>query len=368
MKYVFRKRRYAVLAGAADRLGPLFIRRQGPVPTPPSPKNILIVRLDHLGDVLPATGIPKALKESFPAARVTFLTSSWAAPLLADNPFVDELLLWDAPWFARGLREDRRGVVSLTRQLKQKRFDLGLSLRGDARENALLWAAGVKERVGFGITGGGFFLTKELTYRRGIHETAHTADLLGSIGVRSHHLEPELYFTESEDRRLDEDLAGMGFRPGRWMTFQVSAGTPSKNWPVHQVSAFLRLFQEEFPAIGVCLIGAPSEPYGVAGALDLRGKTSLRQLLRIIRQSEIFVGPDSGPTHLAAALGLRTLFLFSGTNEWARWRPLSERAAALRHAVGCSPCLLERCNVDGHPCVSEITPTQVLAEVRAWLR
>src|SRR3989338_1107363 len=103
MKYVFKNTINIALASILDAAGYLlflpFRRSKGAQPT--LTRSILIIRLDHLGDVLLSLGIPKALKENLPGCKVTFLTSSWAAPLLANNPFVDEVLVFDAPWFLR---------------------------------------------------------------------------------------------------------------------------------------------------------------------------------------------------------------------------------------------------------------------------
>ena len=371
MKYVFRKKRYVILAGLLDAMGYVIVRivrRRKPL-LDRNFKNILIVRMDHLGDVLLATGVPKLLKENFPGVRVTFLTSSWAAPLLEGNPFIDEVLIFDAPWFRR--KDAVKGALALSLPaligtLKDKRFDLGLGLRGDLRENFILWLSGIRERIGYGITGGGFFMTKEVPYRERIHERDRAANLLRPLGVKADTLKSGLYLSAAETVAAGRvlEVAGLG-KDSKLVGFQWGAGTISKDWPAERVRVFLERFGKKFPDLKVVLVGGTlAEHAGATSSLpncvNLLGKTTLRELCALMSHFLFFIGPDSGPTHIASALGVPTLFLFSGTNRFEEWRPLAENASVIRHQVPCSPCGLKICNVPGHPCMAEILPEEVL--------
>ena len=95
-------------------------------------------------------------------------------------------------------------------------------------------------------------------------------------------------------------------------------------------------------------------------AQNLIGKTNVRDLLVRLKACRLFIGPDSGPSHLAAALGIPTLILYSGTNLFEHWRSQAENADILRNPVACSPCGLKRCTVDGHPCMTGIKPESVI--------
>lgn len=345
---------------------------------PDNVKNILIIRMDHLGDVLLATGIPKFIKENFPGCRLIFLVSSWSAPLLENNPFIDEIMIFDAPWFARGRYAKSRSSLSFPRLvglLRKKRIDWGIGLRGDLRENALLWLAGVRERVGYGVTGGGFFLTREASYRRGVHESEHVRELLRAPGSEVPELKPKLYFHPDEIASFDKRLSEFGLRPeGKYVGFQIGAGSSSKEWPITHWGRLLAAFRQRFPDHEAVLVGSNTRQatdllLAVEGerVINLTGRTSLRELCLLMTKFILFIGPDSGPTHIASALGIQTIFLFSGTNELPQWKPLEESAAVLRHEVPCSPCGLEVCNVPGHPCMSRIEPATVLDALESVL-
>ena len=371
MKYVFRKKRYVLLVGLLDAMGYVLVRvfrRRKPL-LDRNFKNILIVRMDHLGDVLLATGVPKLLKENFPGACVTFLTSSWAAPLLEGNPFIDEVLIFDAPWFRRKGAAKRTSALrlpALIRTVRGKRFDLGLGLRGDLRENFILWLSGIRERIGYGITGGGFFMTKEVPYRARMHERDRAANLLRPLGVRADSLKSGLYPSAEEITNARHILDAVGLETGmKLVGFQWGAGTVSKDWPAGRVHDFLERFGKKFPDFKIVLVGGALTEDGRAvsslpNCVNLLGKTTLRELCALMSHFLFFIGPDSGPTHIASALGVPTLFLFSGTNRFEEWRPLAENASVIRHQVQCSPCGLKVCNVPGHPCMAGILPEEVI--------
>ena len=370
VKYIFKKKIYSAAATVLDAAGntlslPLKHRR----PLKENFSTIVVVRMDHLGDVLLATAVPKILKENFPMSRLIFLTSSWSAPLLRHNPFVDEVILYDAPWFSK--KRYARNPESLTfgqlvQRLRTCHADLGIGLRGDARENILLALAGVTERVGYGITGGGFLLTRQSRYREGVHESEHVLDLLRAIRIRVDVLKPQLYFSEDEKMHFEKKLEGWGIVPGRkYVGFQVGAGTSSKRWPARNARSFLNLFKGRFVDYGLVFVGsnrqeaAKIEDFTGDRFLNLTGKTTLRETCLLVKKFSAFVGPDSGPAHIAAVMDVPTVFLYSGTNRFEQWKPLAERALIVRHAVPCSPCELELCNVPGHPCMSQITAGEV---------
>ncbi len=380
MKYIFKKKLNIVLVTIFDAFGYFFLKifYRHKQASKKESKSVLIIRMDHLGDVLAATALPKVIKESLPGCRVIFLTASWAAPLLENNPFVDEVLVFDPSWFSRkGYLKTRQSLswMQLVRTLKLKKIDAALGLRGDLRENFIMALAGIRERIGYGVTGGGFLLTKEAVYRKDAHESAHTLDLLNALGIRREALEPRLYFSDAEVASFNERLGRLGIQgEEKYVGFLMGAGSASKEWPVENTDAFLKLFSEGLTRYKMLIVGSSlarsADLHGVDGrrVINLAGETSLRELCLLAGKSACFIGPDSGPTHIAAALGVPAIFLFSGTNRLEQWKPLSESAVILSHPVPCSPCGLEVCPIKGHPCMSGISPDKLLKTLETRLK
>ena len=256
-------------------------------------------------------------------------------------------------------------------RVRERKFDLALCPRGDLRENFLVFAAGVSQRIGYGVTGGGFFLTRQLVYREGkrAHESRRTLDILRALGISKEVLRARIYFSPDEEEGF-RGLWKSKSLPSTWTAVQLKAGTDSKQWPRVRAEEFVRLCAEKLPHLPLLFIGDtmdglewlpdflkchPSLPWK-----NLVAQTSLRELFWLIRQSRSFVGPDSGPTHVAACFGVPTLFLYSGTNVFEEWCSLEEAAEFLRNPVPCSPCHLTECSVPGHPCMSGIEPQKVV--------
>ncbi len=357
--------------------GIFFFFKRKPRAIPENIRTILVIRLDHVGDVLLSTAVPKAIKENYSHSRVIFLVSSWSAPLLENNPFIDEIITYDAPWFAKKRYKknaDVHGFFGLVRVLRGKEIELAIALRGDLRENILMFLSGIKNRVGYGVTGGGFLLTKEVPYQKGVHESAHQGDMLSALGMHHAFLESKLYFSETETLKIDQRLDRLGIQKNdKFICLLVGAGSRAKEWPIENVNLFLDELANKFSAYKVLIVGASlrlSEQLRNMNNrrfLNLIGETSLRELCLMIRRASLFVGPDSGPTHIAAVLGIPSIFLYSGTNDFERWKPLNENALVLRHPVPCSPCQLDACPIQGHPCMAGILPQEVLKSLESRL-
>lgn len=377
MKYIFKKRSNILFACLLDAVGygvrSIWPRKLSAIQA--APGHFLVIRLDHIGDVLSSTALPKILKEHFPASRVYFLTSSWAAPLLENNPFLDEVLVYDTRWFQKKNYADvgkKLRLFPLIKAVRRLNVGVGIGLRGDLRENFFMAFCGMKERIGYGITGGGFCLTREVPYSKGVHETTHTLDLLNALGIRTASLEPQLYFAEREREAFRSRLEKSGIVLGEaCVGFQVDAGTKAKEWPPEHAAAFLDQFLAGHGDRRIVLVGSDKRKADLISnahaddprLVNLVGQTSLRELAALLKELKLFIGPDSGPSHLALALGVKTILLYSGTNVYAQWKPLSERAVVLKKEVDCSPCGLEVCTVAGHPCMSRTTPEELLSTV-----
>jgi len=376
LSYVFRKKRYAVMAAILDGVGNTLLR-------PPrrtslekiAPKKILIVRLDHLGDILQATALPQVLKENFPDAEVHFLTNGTGEMLLRGNPYVDRVWVSNPSWYKRSHSKSLQGpkLSETVHQLRGEHFELALAPRGDLRENHLLWRTRTKIRVGYGITGGGFFLTHLVPYAHGAHESRHTLDLLHALGIRPVPLKPKLYWPPDEEEILRRRLKDKGFFGDGWVGMQVGAGTAAKEWPLENLEKLLKTLDVRMPGVKIVFLGDQDErarrldnalrPFSGKGWLNLVGRTGLRELFYLLKSLRCFIGPDSGPAHVAASYAVPTLFLFSGTNVFDEWRSTAESAHFLRHDVPCSPCRLTECPVEGHPCMSGIEAR----DAAAWL-
>jgi ADP-heptose:LPS heptosyltransferase len=159
----------------------------------------------------------------------------------------------------------------------------------------------------------------------------------------------------------------------------VGAGTPAKQWLIEHWRELIARLTRDYGAQVVLVGGAADRAVARALArrptssgdgpevVDWTGHLRLAALAALAERCDLFVGADSGPAHLAAAVGARVAVLWSGTNEPRQWRPRGDRVRVIREEVPCRPCHRRACPWADHPCMKGIRPDRVLAAVAPWI-
>ncbi len=364
-RYIFKSAAKRVAATLFDAAG-LFFRPAARPAIPADPK-ILLLRMDQTGDVLFAEPALRYLREKFPGARIDMLVGPWAAPLARAFDGVSEVKVFADNWFTPqgGVSVFSHAARAMARTLRDRDYHVGIDLRGDLRNIALMRMAGIRATLGYGVTGGGFLLNRCLPYDFHAHQVDLNLRLAaGAVSMATGRAE-EVPTKEQMPPRLScpepvrRVVAAMGLPPkGRRVLVHTEAGYSSKRWEAKRYAELLRLLV----AAGwhPVLIGVEyNRDYQLPGVTDLRGKTDLQQLSALIAESDALIGNDSAPAHMAAALGKPCVVLFSAANDPERWRPIGPRVRVLYHHVSCSPCESKQCLRPSHECMDAITPRQV---------
>ncbi|MBI1977529.1 MAG: glycosyltransferase family 9 protein [Candidatus Omnitrophica bacterium] len=356
-----------------DWIFDLFSKQAKAKPFPSSIQNILVVRLDHIGDLtcsLPAISI---LKKQYPNARLSLLTGKEGEAILAQNPNVDEIIVFRSNWFARGIFFNPFEFVKLVWNLRKKAFDLGFDLRGDLRNIVLMALAGVRYRIAYGIAGGSGLLDRTGVYDTALHQVELNAKLVTEEVFTKTDLVPKIFLGEAEIGEALQTLKNLGARSGtKLIAIHPEAGYPSKEWEEEKfvvlIHRFLRESRDTILIFGVSKARQLAEHFAhSARVINLVGKCSLRQMVALLSHCHLFIGNDSGPSHLAQTLDIPIVVIASGTNEYDQWGVWAKDAQVLKHAVPCSPCHLKYCNVLGHPCMSHISAEEVFEEAQRQL-
>lgn len=336
-------------------------------------QHILVIRADHLGDVVMTKPALEALHRRFPHAAIDLLTSVDAAPLYEDAREIREVITWRHNWFSKksSLREKLFESYALVSYLRARKYDLGIDFRGDLRHILLMFLAGVGHRLGYGMTGGHFLLQERPDYNHLNHQVQLNLALLKNLHVsQDNHLSPFSYSRDQKKNFWDRLGCFLGTTAKPRIVMHLGAGYPSKRWPGEK---FLDLIQRigDQELAEIVLIGTEEERLLLPNTekiqgkiIDLRGQTSLKDLLILMDSCDLFVGNDSGPAHLAAAQGLESVVIFSGTNHADIWHPWTKRLHLIHHDVPCSPCESEHCPLRHHDCMEKISTAEVLAAIR----
>jgi ADP-heptose:LPS heptosyltransferase len=268
--------------------------------------------------------------------------------------------------------------------LRRRRVDLGIDVRGEFPHVVILWLCGARRRLGWSCGGGGFLLTDSPRFVPNRPEVESRLALLAELGIPVDEgggaARPGFRPSDEARRRVGQWLArlrrGEKESSGPRIVVHVGAGTLAKRWPAEHWRVLVGRLVERLGA-QVVLVGDASDgaiarailgPRPWPAVADWTGRLSLAELAALLERADLFVGGDSGPAHLAAAVGTPGVVLFSGTNRPRQWQPRGENIRVLRHPVACSPCHRPSCPWREHPCMRGLMPPQVAEAVEAMGR
>jgi len=385
-RYRYVRMRWRLLFALVDGLGWLVVQvwrllaaRFSAAPARPfeEPRSILLVQLDHLGDAVMTAAVLPALRRQFPQARLEILAAEWNRELFTACPEVDRVHVSRVNRFAR----DVRGAWIFSTcwwgwRLRRRRFDLAIDVRGEFPHALILWLSGAKRRLGWDCGGGDFLLTDRARFVPGRAEIESRLALLAALGIEADQSvrlkRPWFKPGASACAAIERRLAKIAGPSTPLVVLHVSAGTQAKRWPADHWRELLgRLILDcdaRVALIGVREERATAETITLGmnwpKVVDWTGQLSLVETAALIAEADVFIGADSGPAHLAAAVGTPAIVLFSGTNRVEQWRPWGGQVAVLRHETACSPCHRQTCPWAEHPCMSGLTPEAVMRQLR----
>ena len=365
-------------------------RRKEPLPSEPHPRRILVIRPDHLGDLLFTGPALRYLRAIYPEAEITALVGPWGRGVAERLPGLDGVLTCPFPGFSR---EPKGSPVAPYRLLwreaaRLRDFDLAIILRFDHWWGALLaHTAGIPHRWGYAIAECRPFLTRAIRYEPGHHEAEQNLRLLqGACGRQDVPLSSEdlaLAFAVKEEERQFAGgyLAGQGIGDhGRLVAIHPGAGAPVKLWPAERYAQMADALADEFRA-KIVITGSAGElglAWKVAALMRANpvvaaGETSLGQLAALLGRCSLALGSDSGPLHLAVAMGTPTVHMYGPADpaKFGPWAPRDDaRHIVLVSPMSCVPC--ERLDygqeeLGEHPCMQAIGVDKVLEAARGLL-
>ena len=260
----------------------------------------------------------------------------------------------------------------MERVLREGAYDAAIELRGDFRHILAMANTGIKYRVGLARTGLGFLLTHRLEYQPGQHEIERNLESLRQMGIE---ISRKAKFPQLYPRKID-DLNQKKVRKKLGITHPVLAVHATcfalaKRWPI---ASWAQLLDKLPKKIDVVLIGAESEKTDMETIQKAcrrkifltAGLLSLPELTAFLKKSKLFIGVDSGPAHIAAAVGIPVLSLYSGTNQKEQWGPMGSKVTVIQKKPACSPCERLVCPI-GNECMNLIRVDEVLKQVERIL-
>ena len=338
--------------------------------------NILIIKLSAIGDVIHALPVSYAIKETYPDARVTWVVEPPALNILEDNPYIDEIIIFEKKKFKESLSGFLENFSPFRRKLKEGHFDIALDLQGLGKSAAIAYFSGAKKRYGTcNMREMSNFISKPVI---GEHKNGHIVerylDVTRAIGCRVNDVVFPVAISEKDERIAKDTIKKYGVSDGAsYAVLAVGANWPNKRWPVSY-----------YADLADWLFGQQIIPVFVGGgALDenliseitrkaqippvsIVGKTTLKQLAAVIKNSQFVIGGDTGPVHLAAGLKVPTIMMM-GPTDANRNGPYGQSENAIEVNRPCRWCWKRACP-KGLDCLSAISVDMVKSKIRTMIK
>jgi len=292
-------------------------RLEGQSPTGPdrSGLRVLLVRLSAIGDVIHGLPVLNALREAMPDAFLAWVVERRAAALLEGHPALNALVVAERGWLWRP-----RQVWQLRRRLRQLRPEVAIDLQGLARSAIAAWLSGARRRIGFGCEKGrelSSWLNNELIYSTRSHIIDCNLELLRPLGIENPQVRFDLPERAADAAWAEGWLNEHAISAGCFVLINPGAGWPSKRWSPERYATVAAVLGRNWHLPSVVLWAGQEERrwaeqivVGAQGQARLAPPTNLLQLAALCRRARMFIGSDTGPLHLAAAVGAPCVGLY----------------------------------------------------------
>lgn len=343
---------------------------------------ILLIRLRMIGDVVFTTPAIRALRRRFPEARLTYLVEDAAAPVVRDNPHLDDVVTVPLTTGLARIAEDWR----IGRALRRRRFDLVIDFHGGPRGSWLSWLTRGPERIGYAVVGRSWMYTRAIARPRELrprHSVENQWDLLTPLGIAPPTREAdavEMPLQPDAARSVEARLAAAGIpREAPLVVIHVSAGNPFRRWPTERFAEVAARLVAGDSRRYVVLTSGPSES-GAADAVGVAAQTALppalashvarcgefdlREIRALVDRAALYIGGDSGPLHIAGTTTTPVVGLYGPTLpvRSAPWRDVTIPAEAVEVAdLSCRPCDQRICVHGDFRCLTGLAADAVLA-------
>ena len=331
-------------------------------------QNILIIKLRYIGDVLLATPVISMLRRHIPHAGISFLVNDGTEAMVAHDPRLQEVMLLP--------RGSLRSQIRFLHRLRSRRYDCVIDLTDGDRSAFISAVTGAPVRLGFTHRR----LWRRLCYTdcvEGLYGTMHMvnyhAKILECLGIRDVPGDPQLFVSEDDTRAALRILDTVGIVGQPWVMIHPAARYPFKAWPAERFAALGDALHEQ--GFQVVLVGTRNDrlleteilQYAKRSLVSLIGKTSLLELAALMKHCRLLIGNDTGPMHMAAAVGCSVVALF-GPSDPAVWGPRGTQVHTIYKGLDCRECFYPGCSRGEQSCMKLITVEEVVRKAEACLK
>lgn len=339
--------------------------------------NILIVKLSAVGDVIHTLPSLRELRRHYPDAHITWVIEEASADLIKDHPDLDRILIsprkrWIQEFKGRQIHKPTGEIRTWIKSLRERSYDLVIDFHGLFKSAIIVFLSGGKRKLGYDSMQelSGLFYNEKIPEDMEKHAVDRYLDFIRYLGANIGKPEFPIAIQAQHEKTITELLKTHGLNEkDAFVVINPVALWETKLW---QNEKFARLGDRLSGELGMKVILSGAERKTLddiqnqmsTPCANIGGKTTLRDLACLYRQAALVISTDSGPMHLAAAVGTPVIALFGPTNP-RRTGPYGEGHIVIQKALSCSPCLLKKC--DSMQCMRDISVDDVVEEVREKL-
>ena len=343
-----------------------------------SQERILLVRLSAIGDVIMCSAVAENIKRHYHGTHITWLASPPAADILRHNPYIDRLLVWDRRPLDAAFARRRFGTVY--KELKKVReifrpfdFDLAIDLQSLLLTGIITYLSGAPRRIGIHDRheGGSLFMTEMAPKIANPHRLCRYMTALNAIGIDEYSPQPTVSVTADMRKDAQRFWLNHNIDPAKpILMVSIRTSAANKNWPPDRFGAALLSVPGE---VQIVFCGTAQDiPYikkaqqYVRGTWCIAGETSLVQLAGLLASAKLLLTADSGPLHLAEAVGTKTISLWGPTRP-EDYGPLTKGHEFIIGNGACVGCQKLKCKKKTYACIKSIEPEIVRDKLREML-
>jgi heptosyltransferase-2 len=329
---------------------------------------ILVRGVNWVGDAVMTMPAIRSLRKAYNGSKISLLVKPSVSPVFEGDPNIDEIIIY----------EDRFdgffGKLKLAGKLRRMKFSRALLLQNAFDAALIAYLSGIPERIGYNRDGRGFLLTKSVPFDgddRKVHHIDYYLNLLTASGIKAEYSHPWIYLSIQERLSARERLSGLkrpllGINPGatygstkRWFPERFAEVA---NWFIKDTGGSVIIFSGKNEVD----IAQEINKYIPDNKLFLAGKTSLREFITLVSECDVFITNDSGPMHVAYAVGTPLVAIFGSTSPELTG-PAGNENVVLKADFECSPCFERDCKKQDMRCMLAITSEEVFYSVKRLL-
>ena len=253
---------------------------------------VLFVRLEHIGDMVLATPVFETFKKNNPGVEITVLCRELTVPIIKNNPYVDKIITYEAPWFIkRGA--GKKSLWKLAAELRLEKFDVVFEMHGDPRNNFLAFMTDAYS-IGYGCRGGGFFLNKIMDYNSKKHVIQQNLSLIMNFSKKIYQ-ETKIFTTKKQEEEALKIMRKHALKKDGFIIISPRSGRKEKDLTETETENIIAGSKSE--------VSKNKHFRKFINVIDLTGETDLPTIICLVKNAKKVIAPDTGIIHIAKAVG-----------------------------------------------------------------